>query len=95
MRCGWSYKGDLAERRKDEMKATCIGKLQGRCLKANGGMEEKREGLSQTGLVLHYLPCLFLFVLRQRVLAEHVTESYLESPGKIPRLKNSLEYLSK
>lgn len=44
MRCGWSYKGDLAERRKeDEMKATCIGKIQGRCLEANRG-EERRSG---------------------------------------------------
>lgn len=44
MRCDWSYSGDLAERRKEgEIKAAGIGKIQGRCLEANGG-EERRSG---------------------------------------------------
>ena len=44
MRCDWSYDGDLAERRKEgELKAAGIGKMQGRCLEANGG-EERRSG---------------------------------------------------
>lgn len=86
MRCDWSYSGDLAERRKEgELKAASIGKMQGRCLEANGGEEKVwvRQGLFYFTFPVSFSLCPETKGSRHtcdRVLS-------LDHQGKIPRLK--------